>query len=95
MLKSSRKIPISLPTRYCKQSMNLDNSDFGDLYINAIEIGVLLTCCLFRVNIEMTLKSLFDKIVISLEHQYVMLLNFFIFELKCILNCLSKADFTM
>ena len=95
MLKSSRKIPISLPTRYCKQSMNLDNSDFGDLYINAIEIGVLLTCCLFRVNIEMTLKSLFDKIVISFEHQYVMLLNLFIFELKCILNCLSKADSIM
>ena len=52
MLKSPRKILIFLPTRYCKQSMNSDNGDFGDLYINAIEIRVLINC-FFRVNIEM------------------------------------------
>ena len=38
MLKSLRKISIFLPTRYCKQSMNSDNGDFGDLYINAINV---------------------------------------------------------
>ena len=38
MLKSPRKISIFLPTRYCKQSMNSDNGDFGDLYINAINV---------------------------------------------------------
>ena len=56
--------------------MNSDNGDFGDLYINAIETGVLLNRCFFRVNIEMVLKSLFDKIVIFLEYPYAMLLNF-------------------
>ena len=40
----------------------------------------------------MALKSSSDKIVISLEYPYAMPLNLFIFELKCILNCLSKAD---
>ena len=42
MLKSPRKTSIFLPTRYCKQLMNSDNGDFDDLYINAIETGVLL-----------------------------------------------------
>ena len=83
MLKSPRKILIFLPTRYCKQSMNSDNGDFGDLYINAVEIRVLINC-FFRVNIEMALKSSFDKIVISLEYPYSMLLNLFKFELECI-----------
>ena len=64
--------------------MNSDNSDFGDLYSNAIEIEVLLNCCFFRVNIEMALKPSFDKTVISLEYPYAVLLNLFIFELKCI-----------
>ena len=36
--------------------MNSDNGDFGDPYINAIEIGVLLGCCFLRVNVEMVLK---------------------------------------
>ena len=43
----------------------------------------------------MALKSLFDKIIISLEYPYAMLLHLFIFELKCILNYLSKADSIM
>ena len=71
--------------------MNSDNRDLGDLYVNSIEIGVLLNSCFFRVNIEITLKSSFDKIEISLEYPYAMLLSLLIFELKCILNCLSKA----
>ena len=52
-------------------------------------------CCFFRVNIEMALKSSFDKIVILLEYPHAMLFNLFIFELKCILNCPSKADSIM
>ena len=40
----------------------------------------------------MALKSSFDKIVISLQYPHAMLFNLFIFELKCILNCSSKAD---
>ena len=95
MLKSPRKMSIFLPSRYCKQLMNSDNGDFGDLYINEIEIGVLLNCCFFRVNIEMALKSSFDKIIISLEYPFAILLHLFIFELKCILNYLSKADSIM
>ena len=43
----------------------------------------------------MPLKSSFDTTVISLEYPYAMLLNFLISELKCILNCLSKADSIM
>ena len=95
MLKSPRKMSIFLPSRYCKQLMNSDNGDFGDLYINEIEIGVLLNCCFFRVIIEMALKSSFDKIIISLEYPFAILLHLFIFELKCILNYLSKADSIM
>ena len=91
MLKS----PIFLLTRCCKRSMNSDNGDFGYLYINAIELGVLINCCFFRVNIETVLKPSFDIIVISLEYLYAMLLNLFTFELKCILNCLSKDDSIM
>ena len=90
MLKPPKEITIFLPTRYCKKSMNSDNGDFVDLYINAIETGVLLNCCFLRVNMEMALKSSIDKIVISLEYQYAMHLNLFIFELKFILNCLSQ-----
>ena len=60
--------------------MKSDNGDFSDLYINAIEIGVLSNCCIFIVNIEMTLKTLFDKTEISFECPYAMLLNLFIFE---------------
>ena len=71
--------------------MNSDNGNFGDLHIKAIEIGVLLNCCFFRVNIEMTLKFSFHKIVISIEYLYALLLNLLIFELKCIVNCLSKT----
>ena len=59
--------------------MNSDNRDLGDLYVNAIEIGVLLNSCFFRANIEMTLKSSFDKIVIFLEYPYAMLLSLLIF----------------
>ena len=75
--------------------MNSDNGDFGDVYINVIGVGVLLQCCFFRVNIEMTLKYSFDKIVISIEYPYAMLLKLFIFEWKCILNCLAKVDSIM
>ena len=75
--------------------MNSDNGDFGELYISAIEIAVLLNRYFFRVNIKIASKSSFEKIVISLEYPYPMLLNLFIFELKCILNCLSKADSIM
>ena len=53
--------------------MNSDSGDFGDLYINGIEIGVLLNCCFFRVTAEMALKSSFNKIVISLEYPNAML----------------------
>ena len=43
----------------------------------------------------MALKSSFNKIVIYLEYSCAMLLNFFIFQLKCLLNYLSKADSIM
>ena len=43
----------------------------------------------------MALKSSFDKIIISLEYPFAVLLHLFIFELKCILNYLSKADSIM
>ena len=59
--------------------MNSDNRDLGNLYVNAIEFGVLLNSCFLRVNIEMTLKSSFDKIVISLEYPHAMLLSLLIF----------------
>ena len=59
--------------------MNSDNRDLGNLYVNAIEIGVLLNSCFLRVNIEMTLKSSFDKIVISLEYPHAMFLSLLIF----------------
>ena len=57
-----------------------------------LQIEVLLNCCFFRVILQIVFISSFDKVVNSLEYPYAMLLNLFIFELKYILNSLSKAD---